>query len=44
MIRKPREIYVENDTGRLGRIEIVDADSIKQIVKLKDQLLLPPQK
>jgi hypothetical protein len=27
----------------LASIEVVDADGIKQIVKFRDQLLLPPQ-
>jgi hypothetical protein len=42
MIRRPREIHVEEDRGTLASIEIVADDGIKQIVKLKDQLLLPP--
>ena len=42
MIRRPREIYLESDAGTLTSIEIVDADGVKQIVKLKDQLPLPP--
>ena len=41
MIPKPREIYLDNGAGILTSIEIVDADGVKQIVKLKDQLLLP---
>ena len=41
MIRKPREIYVENGAGALASLEIVDADGVKQIVKLRDQLMLP---
>jgi hypothetical protein len=43
MIRRPREIYIEDGAGTLASIEIVDVDGLKQIVKLKDQLLLPPQ-
>ena len=42
MIPKPREIYLDNGSGTLSSIEIVDADGVRQIVKLKDQLLLPP--
>jgi hypothetical protein len=42
MIPKPREIYLDNGSGKLSSIEIVDADGVKQIIKLKDQLLLPP--
>jgi hypothetical protein len=42
MIQKPREIYLDNGAGKLTSIEIVDAEGVKQIVKLKDMLLLPP--
>jgi hypothetical protein len=41
MIHRPREIYVDNGVGGLTSLEIVDADGVRQIVKLKDQLLLP---
>ncbi len=41
MIHKPREIYLDNGARALTSIEIVDADDVKQIVKLKDQLMLP---
>lgn len=41
MIRKPREIYLDNGTAALTSFEIVDADGVRQIVKLKDQLMLP---
>jgi hypothetical protein len=44
MIRKPREIYVENGAGVLASVEIVDANGVKQIVKLRDQLLLPARR
>jgi hypothetical protein len=42
MIAKPREIYLDNGSGTLSSIEIVDADGVRQIIKLKDQLMLPP--
>lgn len=42
MIRKPREIYLDNGAASLARLEIVDADGVRQIVKLKDRLMLPP--
>jgi hypothetical protein len=42
MIRRPREIHIENGSRALVSIEIVDADGIKQIVRFKDELLLPP--
>jgi hypothetical protein len=41
MIHRPREIYLDNGVGGLTSLEIVDADGVRQIVKLKDQLMLP---
>ena len=41
MIHRPREIYVDDEVGGLTSLEIVDADGVRQIVKLKDQLMLP---
>jgi hypothetical protein len=37
MIRKSRE-----GAAALTSLEIVDADGVGQIVKLRDQLMLPP--
>jgi hypothetical protein len=42
MIRKSREIYLDDRAAGLTSLEIVDADGVRQIVKLKDQLMLPP--
>src|ERR1700731_4988275 len=42
MIPKPREIYVDEGLGGLMSIEIVDAEETKQIIKLRDPLMLPP--
>lgn len=39
MIRKPREIYQDWIRG-LTTIEIVDADGTKQVVKLREPLML----
>src|SRR3977135_4679987 len=41
MIHRPREIYLANGAAGLTSLEIVDADGAGQIVKLKDQLMLP---
>jgi Family of unknown function (DUF5335)/BON domain len=41
LIYRPREIYVDDEVGGLTSIEIEDASGAKQIVKLKDKLLLP---
>ena len=42
LIHKPREIYVEDEAGALTNLEIVDADGVRQIVRLRDPLMLPP--
>ena len=41
LIRKPREISIESGVGALTSLEIVDAEGVTQIVKLKEELLLP---
>jgi hypothetical protein len=41
LIRKPAEIYVDYGPTGLVSIEVVDADGVKQIVKLRDPLMLP---
>ena len=41
IITKPREIYVEDGTAGLESVEIIDADDVKQIVKLRNELMLP---
>src|SRR5215470_7426366 len=41
LISKPRDIYVEDAPGGLVALEIVDADDVRQIVKLRDPLMLP---
>jgi len=42
MILRPRELYIDNGIGSLSSLEIIDADGVKQIVKLRDPLMLPP--
>jgi Family of unknown function (DUF5335) len=41
MFQRPREIYLDNGVGGLTSLEIVDVDGVRQIVKLRDQLMLP---
>lgn len=41
MIRRPRELYIAEDTGQLVSLEVIDANGVRQIVKLKDPLMLP---
>jgi Family of unknown function (DUF5335) len=41
IIHRPSEIYVDSGAEVLTSIEVVDGDGVKQIVKLKNQLMLP---
>ena len=41
MIRKPQHLVVEEDGGRLGTLEIIDQDGILQIVRLREEPILP---
>ena len=41
-VRSPRGIFVDFDAGGLVSLAIVDADDVRQLVKLKNPLALPP--
>ena len=41
LIHKPREIYIEGEGLELSALEVVDSDGVRQIVVLKDPLMLP---
>jgi hypothetical protein len=41
LIPKPREVYIEDGAQGLLAFEIVDADDVRQIIKLRDPLALP---
>jgi hypothetical protein len=41
LIHEPREVYVEQDGLELSALEVVDAEDSRQIVVLKDPLMLP---
>jgi hypothetical protein len=41
MIPSPREIYVQDGTEGVTALEIVDADEVRQLVKLRDPVMLP---
>lgn len=41
LIPNPREIYVEEGPETVEALEIVDADDVRQIVRLRDPLMLP---
>ena len=42
LIRHPKEILVEEDSAGLKSVAVVDADGARQMVHLKDPLMLPP--
>ncbi|WP_027531798.1 DUF5335 domain-containing protein [Bradyrhizobium sp. WSM3983] len=41
LIHKPREIYIEGEGLELSSFEIIDANGERQIVVLRDPLMLP---
>jgi hypothetical protein len=41
IIQRPREVYFAENAGEFFAIEVVDAEGTRQIVKLKDPLMLP---
>jgi hypothetical protein len=41
LIPKPLEIYVEDGVEGIAALEVVDGDDEKQIIKLRDPLMLP---
>lgn len=41
LILEPRRVYVDFDVGGLISLEVIDADDVRQIVKLKDPVALP---
>jgi hypothetical protein len=41
LIRRPREVYVDEEPLGLRSTMVVDADGVQHIVKLRDPLMLP---
>ncbi len=41
LIHKPREVYIEENGPELSSLEVIDAEGARQIVVLKDPLMLP---
>jgi hypothetical protein len=41
LIHKPREIYVEQEGLELSSLEVIDAEGVRQIVVLRDPMMLP---
>jgi hypothetical protein len=42
LIRHPKEILVEETAAGLASVAVVDNDGNRQIVRLKEPLMLPP--
>ncbi len=41
LIRQPREVYVDYSAAGLSSLEVVDGDGTRQIVKMREPLILP---
>jgi len=41
MIRKPIELYVDRSGAGLASMEVIDKDGVRQIVRLREPLMLP---
>jgi hypothetical protein len=41
LIHKPRELYADSGAGGLLSFEVIDADGVAQIIKLREPLMLP---
>ncbi|MDB5840148.1 MAG: hypothetical protein JWQ23_2100 [Herminiimonas sp.] len=42
LIQKPQDVYVDQEGLALTSMEVVDADDVRQIIRLRDPLMLPP--
>lgn len=42
MIRKPKEVYADSDAASVTSLEVIDEDDVRQIIKLRDPLMLSP--
>jgi hypothetical protein len=40
MIHKPKDIYVDEGNGLLASLEIIDQEDVRQIVRLREPLML----
>lgn len=41
MIRHPQEVYIDIDAAGLNSVEVIDEDDVRQIISLRDPLMLP---
>jgi hypothetical protein len=42
LIRHPKEILVEEDETGLAMVAVVDGEGVRQVIRLKESLMLPP--
>ena len=42
LIRKPRQVFIDQEAALLRSLEVIDEDGVRQIIKLRDPLMLPP--
>ncbi|MCC2955605.1 DUF5335 domain-containing protein [Massilia sp. IC2-477] len=41
LIPKPREVWIDHGPGGLASMQVVGADDVRQIVRLREPLMLP---
>lgn len=41
LIRHPRDIYIDQEAAGLTSMEVIDADDVRQIIRLRDPIMLP---
>jgi hypothetical protein len=41
LIRNPRDIYAEQGPAGMTSMEVIDTDDVRQIIRLRDPILLP---
>ncbi len=41
MIAHPQEVYVDVDAAGLNSVEVIDEDDVRQVISLRDPLMLP---
>lgn len=41
LIRQPREVWVDHGAAGLASMEVIDADDVRQIIRLREPLMLP---
>ena len=42
LIYKPREVFIDQEAVLLKSVEVIDEEGVRQIIKLRDPLMLPP--